>query len=102
MKSITLFMKDSVKRVKCFVFPTAIFLIISPVYAHKCILEGNTAADISRYNSCKADLNIAYIHSEAPSEITENMLDQLKVENTLLKAKLERMRRQLLSILSDF
>ena len=95
-------MKNSVNRVNYFAIPIAIFLIISPAYAHKCILEGNTAADISRYNSCKADLNIASIHAEAPSEETKYELDQLRVENTLLKAKLDRMRRQLLSILSDF
>ena len=80
----------------------AAFLIISPSFAHRCMLEGNDAADISRYNSCKADLNIASIHAESPSEVTENELERLKVENTLLKAKLEKMRRQLLSILSDF
>ena len=95
-------MKNLVNRGNYFAFPIVVFLIISPAYAHKCILEGNTAADISRYNSCKADLNIASIHAETPSEATANELDQLRVENTLLKAKLDRMRRQLLSILSDF
>ena len=78
------------------------FLIISPAYAHKCILEGNTAADISRYNSCKADLNIASTHADAQSQATLNELDRLRTENMLLKAKLDRMRRQLLSILADF
>ena len=76
--------------------------MISPAYAHKCILEGNNAADINRYNSCKADLNIASIHAETPLEVTANELERLRVENTLLKAKLDQMRRQLLSILSDF
>ena len=95
-------MKNSVNRVYFFAFPIALFLMISTAYAHKCILEGNNAADISRYNSCKADLNIASIHAETQSEVTANELDQLRVENTLLKAKLDRMRRQLLSILSDF
>ena len=80
----------------------AAFLIISPSFAHRCMLEGNDAADISRYNSCKADLNIASIHAESPSEVTENELERLRGENMLLKAKLDRMRQQLFSILSDF
>jgi len=66
------------------------------------MLEGNTAAEISRYNSCKADLNIASIHAETQSQATLNELDQLRAENTLLRVKLDRMRRQLLSILADF
>ena len=94
-------MKNLVNRVNYLAFSIAIFLMISPAYAHKCILEGNNAADISRYNSCKADLNIASIHAETPLEVTANELDQLRVENTLLKAKLDRMRRQLLQT-SDF
>ena len=102
MKSITLSMKNLVNRVNYFAFSIAIFLIISPAYAHKCILEGNTAAEISRYNSCKADLNIASIHAETQSEANLNELDQLRAENTLLRVKLDRMRRQLLSILADF
>ena len=95
-------MKNLVNRVNYFAFSIAIFLIISPAYAHKCILEGNTAAEISRYNSCKADLNIASIHAETQSEANLNELDQLRAENTLLRVKLDRMRRQLLSILADF
>ena len=102
MRFITLFMKNLENRVNLFVCLIAALFIISPSFAHRCILEGNNAADISRYNSCKADLNIAYIHAEAPSEVTENALEQLRVENTLLKAKLDQMRRRLLSILSDF
>ncbi len=95
-------MKNLVNRVNYFAFSIAIFLIISPAHAHKCMLEGNTAAEISRYNSCKADLNIASIHAETQSQATLNELDQLRAENTLLRVKLDRMRRQLLSILADF
>ena len=97
-----MFMKNLGNRVNLFACLTAVFFIISPSYAHRCILEGNDAADISRYNSCKADLNIAAIHAESSSEVNENELERLRVENTLLKAKLDQMRRQLLSILSDF
>ena len=85
-----------------FFFFVAAFLILTPAFAHKCVLEGNTAADISRYNSCKADLSVALMHQESPSEASANELEQLKVENTLLREKLEHMRRELLSILSDF
>ena len=97
-----MFMKNSENRVSLFACLIAALLIISPSNAHRCILEGNNVADISRYNSCKADLNIASIHAESASEVTENELERLRVENTLLKAKLKQMRRQLLSILSDF
>ena len=95
-------MKNLENRVNLFACLIAALFIISPSYAHRCILEGNDAVDISRYNSCKADLNIASIHAEAPSEVTENELERLRIENTSLKAKLAQMRRQLLSILSDF
>ena len=83
----------------CFV---AVFLILPPAYAHECILEGNTAAEISRYNNCKADLNVASIHKESSSKATAIAVEQLKAENALLKAKLNQFRLQLLSILSDF
>ena len=102
MRFITLFMKNLGNRVNLFACLIAVFFIISPSYAHRCILEGNDAADISRYNSCKADLNIAAIHAESSSEVNENELERLRVENRLLKAKLDQMRQQLLSILSDF
>ncbi len=102
MKYTALFMKNLVNRGNYFAFPIVVFLIISPAYAHKCILEGNTAADISRYNSCKADLHIASMHAESQSQATLNELDQLRAENTLLEAKLVQLRRQLLSILADF
>jgi len=95
-------MKNLENRVNLFACLIAASFFISPVYAHKCILEGNDAINISRYNSCKADLNIASIHADLPSEVTENELERLRGENTLLKAKLDQMRRQLLSILSDF
>ena len=95
-------MKNLGNRVNLFACFIAAFLIISPSYARRCILEGNDAADISRYNSCKADLNTASIHAETPSEVTENELERLRVENMLLKAKLDRIRQQLLSIFSDF
>lgn len=95
-------MKSLGNRVNLFISVIAVLLIISPAYAHKCLLEGNSAADISRYNSCKADLNIASMHAESPSEVTLNELEQLRSEKTLLEAKLDRMRSHLLSILSDF
>ena len=95
-------MKNLGNRVNLCACLIAVFFIISPSHAHRCILEGNDAADISRYNSCKADLTIASIHAESSSEVTENELELLRVENTLLKAKLDQMRQQLLSILSDF
>ena len=102
MRFITLFTKKLGNRFNLFACFIAAFLVISPSYAHRCILEGNDAVDISRYNSCKADLNIASIHAEPPSYVTESELERLRVENTLLKAKLDQMRRELLSILSDF
>ena len=102
MRFIILFMKNLENRVNLFACLIAALFIISPSYAHRCILEGNNAADISRYNSCKADLNIGSINAESSSTVIENELERLRVENTLLKAKLDQMRRQLLSILSDF
>ena len=82
----------------------AVFFIISPAYAHKCILEGDAAADITRYNSCKADLGIASMHEEMQSKANANAheVGQLRAENTLLRAKLNQMRRQVMALLADF
>jgi len=95
-------MKKLGNKHNIFAHLVAVFLIVSPAYAHKCVLEKNTAEDISRYNTCKADLNISYMHERSLSEATLSELEQLRTENKLLKSKLERMRRQLFSILSDF
>ena len=35
------------------IFPT---LFSQTAWAHKCVLSGNTAAEITAYNSCKNDL----------------------------------------------
>ena len=34
-------------------------------FAHQCQLQGNDASSISRYNQCKADLNIKGMHPPA-------------------------------------
>ena len=102
MKFIILLMKKLGNKDNIFACFVAIFFTISPTYAHKCVLEENTAEDISRYNTCKADLNISYMHERSLSEATLSELEQLRTENKLLKSKLERLRRQLFSILSDF
>ena len=101
MKFIILFMKKLGNKHNIFAHLVAVFLIVSPAYAHKCVLEKNTAEDINRYNTCKADLNISSMHEGSPSEVISPALEQLKAENKLLKSKLEQMRRRLFSILSD-
>lgn len=102
MKFIILFMKKLGNRDSLFAGFIAVFFIISPTYAHKCILEGDAAADITRYNSCKADLGIASMHEEMQSKAYANEVDQLRAENTLLKAKLNQIRRQVMALLADF
>ena len=49
-------------------------------------VRGNTATDISRYNSCKADLNNPSMHTGTASQSSANELDQLRAENALNKA----------------
>jgi len=69
-------------------------LTVSPAVAHKCILQGNSAFDIDRYNRCKLDLKQAGMHDGKNA----SELQQLREENRVLRLRLDALRRQLLDM----
>ena len=77
---------------------TAIFLTLfsHPAWAHKCVLNGNTAAEITAYNSCKNDLA-----TDAAGHKDQKLQEQvvaLERENKFLKRRLLMLREQLLNL----
>ena len=72
-----------------------------PAAAHQCQLEGTSAEDISRYNTCKADMSVPNIHQSGDEAGLQRDIDRLEAENALLSAQLERVRRHILAILGE-
>ena len=70
--------------------------------AHKCILTGNSAAEITVYNACKSDLAFGDAgHDSAALPIsreTSDYIQNLEAENEALKAKLRVLRGRLLDL----
>ena len=70
--------------------------------AHKCILTGNSTAEISVYNACKNDLAFEDAgHDRAALPISPETSDDIKnleAENKALKAKLLVLRGRLLDL----
>ena len=70
--------------------------------AHKCILTGNSAAEIMVYNACKNDLafgNAGHDSAVLPiSPETSDYIKNLEAENKALKAKLLVLRGRLLDL----
>ena len=78
---------------------TAIFLTLfsHPAWAHKCVLNGNTAAEITAYNSCKNDLATGTSGHE-DQKLQERII-ALKRENERLESMLLMLRERLLNLL---
>jgi len=70
--------------------------------AHKCILTGNSVAEITVYNACKNDLAFGNAsHDSAALSIspeTSDYIKNLKAENESLKAKLLVLRGRLIDL----
>ena len=70
--------------------------------AHKCILTGNSAAEITVYNACKNDLafgNAGHDSAALPtSPETSDYIKNLEAENEALKAKILVLRGRLLDL----
>ena len=70
--------------------------------AHKCILTGNSAAEITVYNACKNDLafgNAGHDSAALPiSAETSDYTKNLEAENEALKVKLLVLRGRLLDL----
>ena len=77
----------------------AIFLALfsQTAWAHKCVLNGNTAAEIISYNSCKNDLATGTAGHEDP-KLQERVI-ALERENERLERRLLMLRERLLNLL---
>ena len=77
----------------------AIFLTLfsQTVWAHKCILNGNTAAEITAYNTCKNDLASGRAGHE-DQKLQERIIE-LEREKERLARKLLTLRERLLNLL---
>ncbi len=85
-----------------FVSYLMILLLVTPAYAHQCILKNNSAEEISRYNNCKADLALPNIHQEnADDKNSQQDLKALQTENARLKRQLDYIRGKLIDLLRD-
>ena len=78
---------------------TAIFLTLfsQTAWAHKCVLNGNTAAEITVYNSCKNDLATGSARHE--DQKLQERLVALEKENERLERRLLMLRERLLNLL---
>ena len=70
--------------------------------AHKCILTGNSVAEVTVYNACKNDIaygNVDHDSAALPiSPETSGYIKNLEAENEALKAKLLVLRGRLLDL----
>ena len=77
----------------------SIFLTLfsQTAWAHKCVLSGNTAAEITTYNSCKNDLATGTSGHE--DQKSQERLVALERENESLERRLLMLRERLLNLL---
>ena len=77
----------------------SIFLTLfsQTAWAHKCVLSGNTAAEITAYNSCKNDLATGAAGHE--DHKSQERLVALERENERLERRLLMLRERLLNLL---
>ena len=77
----------------------AIFLALfsQTAWAHKCVLNGNTAAEITAYNTCKNDLATGTAGHE-DQKLQERIIE-LEREKERLERRLVMLRERLLNLL---
>jgi len=77
----------------------SIFLTLfsQTAWAHKCVLSGNTAAEITAYNSCKNDLATGTAGHD-DQKLQERIIS-LEKENERLEHRLLMLRERLLNFL---
>jgi len=76
----------------------SIFLTLfsQTAWAHKCVLSGNTAAEITAYNSCKNDLATGSAGYE--DQKLQERIVALERENERLERRLLMLRERLLNL----
>ena len=78
---------------------TAVFITISSqnAMAHKCVLNGSSATEITIYNSCKNDLASSLAGHNNIKDL--DRIKELEKENEHLKGKILVLKRYLLDLL---
>ena len=72
-------------------------LFSQTAWAHKCVLNGNTAAEITAYNTCKNDL-VTGTAGHEDQKLQERIIE-LEREIERLERKLVMLRERLLNLL---
>ena len=80
----------------------AIFGFSSKIKAEDCILNGDSATEINKYNQCMA-MQIANSRRSSQMEVTflKNELNKLRNENEILKQKLSQVKLILKNVFLD-
>ena len=80
----------------------AIFGFSSKIKAEDCILNGDSATEINKYNQCMA-MQIDNSRSSSQMEVTflKNELNKLRNENEILKQKLSQVKLILKNVFLD-
>ncbi len=85
-------------KLKVFLFVFITFNMVSPVKAEECILNGDTAVEINRYNQCLANqMNISRGMQMEINRLREELM-RLSEENQTLKQKLNSIKLTLKNI----
>ena len=86
--------KQMTRNILTFIFLT---LFSQTASAHKCVLNGNTAAEITAYNSCKNDLATGTAGHQ--DQRLQERIIELEREKQSLERKLLMLRERLLNVL---
>ena len=86
--------KQMTRTILTFIFLT---LFSQTAWAHKCVLNGNTAAEITAYNSCKNDLATGTAGHQ--DQRLQERIIELEREKQSLERKLLMLRERLLNVL---
>lgn len=82
------------------ILPAILLISLSqPAIAHKCVLEGNSAVEITIYNSCKNDLASGLSGHTSTKDLDRAKELKLEEENAQLKDKILVLKKYLLDLL---
>ena len=90
------------KILKILLISISIFGISSKIKAEDCILNGDSATEINRYNQCMAmQIDNSRRRNQMEMNFLKNELNKLRNENEILKQKLSQIKLVLKNIFLD-
>ena len=90
------------KILKILLISISIFGISSKINADDCILNGDSATEINRYNQCMAmQIDNSRRRNQMEINFLKNELNKLRNENEILKQKLSQIKLVLKNIFLD-